>query len=150
LVASLDEPEDVEPEPALPLEPAAPLLEPLPALAPLPDLSLELDELEDGEDGAGVAGVDGEVRLELDEPEPDMPDGDDGEEGEDDEVLPLPDVVRSAPRSQAAIRLAPSARETATARVWNFMCYLLELGCKETTQQASDRYPQPEGGRSHV
>jgi hypothetical protein len=118
----------------------------------VPLSALSLDELEleeDGEDGAGVAGVDGEVRLELDEPEPDMPDGDEGDEGED-EVLPLPDVVRSAPRSQAAIRLAPSARETATARVWNFMCYLLELGCKETTQQASDRCARLEGGQSHV
>ena len=119
----------------------------MPALAPLPDLSLELEEFEDGEDGAGVAGDDGELRLELDEPEPDMP-GDDGDEDEEP-VLPLPEVLLP-PRSHAAIRLAPSARETATARVWNFMCYLLELGCKETTQQASDRSAQPEAGRSHV
>lgn len=102
----------------------APELAPLPALVPLSALSLDELELEDdGLDGAGVAGV-VVLRLELIEP-----DGVLGELGEDDEVLPLPDVARSAPRSQAAIRLAPSATETATARVWNFMCYLLELGC---------------------
>jgi hypothetical protein len=101
-----------------------PEVEPPPALVPL--LALSLDELEledDGEDGAGVAGV-VVLRLELIEP-----DGELGELGELDDVLPLPDVARSAPRSQAAIRLAPSARETATARDWNFMCNLLELGC---------------------
>jgi hypothetical protein len=118
---------------------------PLSALS-LDELELE-DDGEDGLDGAGVAGV-VVLRLELIEPDGEL--GEVGELGEDDDVLPLPEVVRSAPRSQAAIRLAPSARETATARVWNFMCYLLELGCKETTQQASDRSAQPEAGRLHV
>ena len=129
----------------------APEVEPLPAPVPLSALSLdELELEEDGEDGLDGAGVAGVVLLRLELIEPDGALGEVGELGEDDDVPPLPDVVRSAPRSQAAIRLAPSARETATARVWNFMCYLLELGCKETTQQASDRYPQPEGGRSRV
>jgi hypothetical protein len=106
---SLDAPE-VEPLPALPV----------PALEPLPAVSLELELEEDGEDGAGVDGdgEDGEdgvaLRLELDEP-----DGEDGDDMPPDalpEVLPEPDV-RSAPRSQAAIRLAPSATDTATAKV---------------------------------
>jgi len=88
--------------------------EPDPAL----EESLDEPELEDdGEDGAGVADGDLLVLLEPDmEPEPD---GEDGVVAELPLVLPLPEpVVRSpAPRSQAAIRLAPRARETATARV---------------------------------
>ena len=113
----------------------APAVEPLPALVPLSALSVdELELEEDGEDGLDGAGVAGVVvlRLELIEP-----DGELGELGEvdDDDVLPLPEVLRSAPRSQAAIRLAPSATETATARVWNFMCYLLELGCRELSSK---------------
>lgn len=113
-------------------DPADPALEPLePAAWSVDELELEDDgaladgaledgALEDGEDGAGVdgAGVDGVALLELEEP--------DGELGFDGDVmppealpdeLPVPDVLRSAPRSQAAIRLAPSARDTATARV---------------------------------
>src|SRR6185295_9850352 len=71
----------------------------------------------DGLDDAPAPALDG-----LDEPEPDIePDGDlDGEVAEPLE-LPAPDVVRSAPRSHAAIRLAPSARETATAMDESFM-----------------------------
>ena len=87
---------------------------PEPALDGLDELELELD---------GLAGVDGLVAApELEEPEPDIaPDGDlDGEVAEPLE-LPVPDVVRSAPRSHAAIRLAPSARETATAMDESFM-----------------------------
>lgn len=105
-----------------PLPEALPEVEPLPEVVPLSALSLDEPELdedgEDGLDGAGVAGADGEVLLELDEPDPEVPELD-GEDGEDDGevVLPLPDVVRSEPLSQAAIRLAPSARDTATAKV---------------------------------
>ena len=105
-----------------------PEVEPLPEVVPLAALSLDELELdEDGEDGLDGAGVAGVVLLRLELLEPD------GEDGEDDGevVLPLPDVVLSAPRSQAAIRLAPSARDTATAKVWNFMYYLLELGCMD-------------------
>jgi len=73
------------------------------AVLPLP---AEEDD-EDGEDGVAdgllLLGDDGEVRLPLLEPE----------------VEPAP--LRSAPRSHAAIRLAPRATETATARVENFM-----------------------------
>ena len=91
--------------------------------APAPALD-GLDELELGLDGlAGVDGLDGLVAApELEEPEPDIaPDGDlDGEVAAPLE-LPEPDVVRSAPRSHAAIRLAPSARETATAMDESFM-----------------------------
>jgi len=91
-----------------------PELAPLPALVPLSALSLdELELEEDGEDGLDGAGVAGVVVLRLGlliEP-----DGEDGEDGV--AVLPLPDVVLSAPRSQAAIRLAPNARDTATAKV---------------------------------
>ena len=71
------------------------------------------DDEDDGEDGV----AEGLLLLELDE--------DDGEDGEvmlpllEPEVEPAP--LRSAPRSHAAIRLAPSATETATARVENFM-----------------------------
>ena len=92
-------------------------------------MSLDEPELEDKIDGASMAGVAGLVLLELEL------EGEDGDEGDVEllpDVLPLPDipVLRSdAPRSQAAIRLAPSARDTATARVWSFMYYLLELGC---------------------
>ena len=108
----------------------APEVAPLPALVPLSALSLDELELEDdGEDGLDGAGVAGVVVLLLELIEPD------GELGEDGDAVPLvapePDVARSAPRSQAAIMLAPSARETATARVWNFMYYLLELGCTD-------------------
>ncbi|HEX6691953.1 MAG TPA: hypothetical protein VF110_12505 [Burkholderiales bacterium] len=100
-----------------------------PALvAPVPALDLSVDELEleddDGEDGAGVAGEDGEDFIEPDA-EPDAePDGEDGEVDVLPEVLPVPAAPGarlSAPRSQAAIRLAPSARETATARDESFM-----------------------------
>jgi hypothetical protein len=86
---------DVEPEPA----PVA------------PDWSLdELEPEDDGEDGAGLDGVAGLVlRLGLE-----LEDGLDGDMPP--EVLPEP-AGRSAPRSQAAIRLAPRARETATAKV---------------------------------
>jgi len=71
-------------------------------------------------EGAGVAGLGVVLRLEL---ELDGEDGEDGEDGDDKppEVLPVPDVARSAPRSQAAIMLAPRARDTATARVDTFM-----------------------------
>jgi len=92
----------------------APEVEPLPEVV-LSALSLDEPELEeDGEDGLDGAGVAGAVVLLLGlliEP--------DGEDGEDDGevVLPLPEVALSAPRSQAAIRLAPSARDTATAKV---------------------------------
>jgi hypothetical protein len=80
------------------------------------ELVLPLPADDEGDDGAGA--VDGLLLLELDD------DGDDGEL-----MLPLPEVepevepapLRSAPRSQAAIRLAPRATETATARVDNFM-----------------------------
>jgi hypothetical protein len=57
-----------------------------------------------------------------DGPELEEPDGELGFDGdvmlpdELPEVLPVPDVV-PAPRSQAAMRLAPNARDTATARV---------------------------------
>jgi hypothetical protein len=93
---------------------AAPEVEPLPD-----DWSVDEPELEDdGEDGAGVAGVDGVVLLlglELE--------GEDGEDGDmPPDALPLPEVLPPpAPRSQAAIRLAPNARETATAKVESFM-----------------------------
>ena len=92
---------------------------PEPALDGLDELELGLDGL-DGDDG-----VDGVVAApELEEPEPDIepePDGDlDGEVAVPLE-LPAPDVVRSAPRSHAAIRLAPSATDTATARDESFM-----------------------------
>jgi len=71
-------------------------------------LPLPADE-DDGEDGVAAGllllelGDDGEVMLPLLEPE----------------VEPAP--LRSAPRSQAAIKLAPRATETATARVESFM-----------------------------
>lgn len=99
----------------------APEVEPLPELEPLPEavlsaLSLDEPELEeDGEDGLDGAGVAGVVVLLLGLIEPDGEDGDDGED-DGEVVLPLPDVL-FAPRSQAAIRLAPSARDTATAKV---------------------------------
>lgn len=90
--------------------------------APAPLLDESLDE-DDGEEGAGAAGLDGLLLLELEEP--------DGELGREDglvmppdelpEVLPAPVVERSAPRSHAAIRLAPSARDTATAIDESFM-----------------------------
>ena len=81
----------------------APELAPLPALVPLSALSLDELELEDdGLDGAGVAGV-VVLRLELIEP-----DGELGELGDaTTRCCRVPDVARSAPRSQAAIRLAP-------------------------------------------
>jgi hypothetical protein len=70
-------------------------------------LPLPADEDDDGEDGVAdgllLLGDDGEVMLPLLEPE----------------VVPAP--LRSAPRSHAAIRLAPRATETAIARVENFM-----------------------------
>jgi len=84
------------------------------------------DEEDDGEDGAAVLPLPAD-----DEGEDGVADGlllldeDDGEDG--DVILPLlepevePAPLRSAPRSHAAIRLAPSATETATARVENFM-----------------------------
>ena len=137
---SLDDEPEVEPEPLLELDDGE-LDEPEPELEgdegelAEPELDGELDEpepeLEDdeGEDGAGV-GVAPEPLLVLDElePEPDMPPLEDGLlDGEDAPLLleplvePLP-----APRSQAAIMLAPTARETATARVESFMYCLLE------------------------
>jgi len=82
--------------------------------APLPeDWSLDEPELEDdGEDGAGVAGVVLRLGLELEGEDGDIP----------PDAPPLPEVPPPpAPRSHAAIRLAPSARETATARVESFM-----------------------------
>jgi hypothetical protein len=89
------------------------------APAPLDGWSVE-DELQledDGEDGAGVAGLAGVDGVRLIEPEPEAePDGEDGDVELLPEVAPLP-AGRSAPRSHAAIRLAPRARETATARV---------------------------------
>ena len=108
------------------LEPVEPLLEPL--VEPLPELDLSaLDELL-------LDGLLGGVAEELDELEPDgllgvvaepeaeLDDGDDGvvvaPEPEEDEEEP---AGRSGPRSQPPIRVAPSARETATARVENFM-----------------------------
>jgi len=116
-----DEPLGLDEEPA----PAAPEVDPDadPEVEPEPDWSVEeLDEddglvadgLEDeglDEDGLEDDGLDGVDRLELDE------------DGllDDEPVAPVPEVPRSAPRSQAAIRLAPSARETATARVETFM-----------------------------
>jgi hypothetical protein len=83
--------------------------EPVPALG----WSLELELEDDGEDGAGVGVGVMPLLLELEEP---------GEDGDVELVLPLPagrsiPVVVLAPRSHAAIRLAPRARETATARV---------------------------------
>ena len=134
MVVSLVEPEaepEVEPEPAVDGElDDGELLEPL---EPEPALEESVDELEldedgaddDGLDGAGVAGEDGEDFI---EPEAE-PDGEDGEVDVLPEVLPVPAAPGarlSAPRSQAAIRLAPSARETATAIDESFMCYLLE------------------------
>jgi len=92
---------------------------PAPALDGLDELELEFDGLD------GLDGVDGLVAApELEEPEPDIEPGDDGDlDGEVAEPLelPVPDVVRSAPRSHAAIRLAPSASETATAMDESFM-----------------------------
>jgi len=109
-------------------EPAEPDVDPEadPEVEPDPDWSVEeLDEDdglvadgvdedgldEDDEDGLEDDGLDGVERLELDE---------DGLLDEEP-VAPVPEVPRSAPRSQAAIRLAPSARDTATARVETFM-----------------------------
>jgi hypothetical protein len=109
---------------------------------PALDGDWSLDELEpadgvDAEDeGDEDEGEDGEAVLPL--PADDEDDGEDGvaeglllleleDDGEDGEVMPLldpevePAPLRSAPRSHAAIRLAPSATETATARVENFM-----------------------------
>jgi hypothetical protein len=112
------------------LEPAEPLLEPLPLVAPLPELDLSalLDELLDGllEELGGVP-------AELEELEPDgllgvlaAPDEELEPEGDGVVVAPEPELEeepagRSGPRSQPAIRAAPSARETATARFENFM-----------------------------
>lgn len=145
---SLDVEPEVEPEPLLELdgeldEPEldGELDEPEPELEgeldePEPEVLESLDdepELEDeGEDGAGVGVEPMLLLLELEEPD------DDGEDGVValPLVLPLPDVLPEAPgpvapRSQAAIRLAPKARETATARVESFMYCLLEVGLQE-------------------
>jgi hypothetical protein len=114
-------------------EPVEPLVEPLAALlsfsaSVLEELLLELglleelggvaEELEELEPDGGVLGV-AELDEELE------PDGVDGVV-----VAPLPEVDedeersaagRSGPRSQPPIKVAPSARETATARLENFM-----------------------------
>lgn len=112
------------------------LLEPVePLVAPLPELDLSaLDELllDDGllEELGGVAEELDELEPDgllgvVTEPDAELDDGDDGVV-----VAPEPEVEdedersaagRSGPRSQPAIRVAPSARETATAKVENFM-----------------------------
>jgi hypothetical protein len=91
-----------------------------PDVEPVPAWSLEPELEDEGEDGAGVDGDDGVAGLGLV-----LRLGLEGEDGLDGDVIPpeaLPEVlpepdVRSAPRSQAAIMLAPNARDTATARV---------------------------------
>jgi hypothetical protein len=132
----LDEDEDdgvlVEPAPAAPplvLE-LGEELDDAPPLAGLLVVSLELEELEPGDDGEELLG-------ELVEPEDDaLPEGellgdevvplDEDEEPEGEVVAPEGEVdeeleERSAPRSHAVISDAPSARETATARVESLM-----------------------------
>lgn len=107
LVESLDELGlDEEPEPL-----------DWPVVEPEPELELE----DDGEDGV-ADGLDG--LLELEELDGELGELFDGlldmlpEELPEAPVLPVPD---EPPRSHAAIMLAPSATETATARVESFM-----------------------------
>lgn len=118
------------------------LLEPLAALplgeaGAVPD-ALELDEPPEAPEAGGVAGVALEEELELlsvddgavPETEPDAepdgavlaePDGEVVEPADEDEPGARAPVVLVASRSQPASRVAPSAMETATARVESFM-----------------------------
>jgi hypothetical protein len=113
------------------LEVPEPLVEPLAA----PDLSLSASVLEELLE-LGLEELGG-VAAELDELEPDggvvtvaEPDVELEPDGVDGVVVPVPELDdeeersaagRSGPRSQPPIRLAPSARETAAARIDNFM-----------------------------
>ena len=128
---SVDELE-VDPLPAVPL--AAPELG-LDDEAPPPD-GLFWSELEDGLDGEEL---DGEAPMLEDDEEPDGEDGvevapleDEEPEGEEDGLVVEDDdpvAARSFPaRSQAVSRLAPSAMETAIARVDSLIVWPPWLG----------------------
>jgi hypothetical protein len=115
------------------------LLEPLAALPLGLDWSVELDEL-DAPPAAGALGA--ALGAVLDE-ELEEPDGAvDGvvEPAEDEEALPgavVRDTVLSPSLSQPVSSPAPSARDTATARVESLMCGPPWLGYDEL-QQGSD------------
>lgn len=110
-----------------------PLVEPLAA----PDLSFSASVLEELLLELGLLEELGGVAAELDELEPAggvvtvaEPDVELEPDGVDGVVVPVPELDdeeersaagRSGPRSQPPIRLAPSARETAAARIDNFM-----------------------------
>ena len=147
------------PDPPPPVDPDEP---PEPPVAPLPELDLSAslldellelglleelggvaEELEELEPDGGVLGV---TVAELDEEL--EPDGVDGVV-----VAPLPEVDeersaagRSGPRSQPPIKVAPSARETATARLENFM-WPPWLGTRKVEQDTRRAQPHDDEGK---
>ena len=109
------------------------LLEPLAALPVLDDGGVALLELDEPpEAGALGDAPDEELELLSDDIEPETePDGAAGEvvePADEDEPGARAPVLFVASRSQAVSRLAPSARDTAAARIESLMCGLRGWG----------------------
>jgi hypothetical protein len=129
---------ELEPDAGEEGEVGALLLEPLAALPVLDDGGVALLELLEPPDAGALGALDEELELLSDDIEPETdpdgavlePDGEVVEPADEDEpgarapVLPVPAPSRSQPVS----RLAPSARDTAAARIESLMCGLRGWG----------------------